>query len=52
MIACLDNIQSWLTLKEEFDMNGSEAGTAISWAIEVILRETRAAASSDQPPQP
>ncbi|GBQ51637.1 TetR/AcrR family transcriptional regulator [Komagataeibacter sucrofermentans] len=52
VIACLDNILSWLTLKEEFDMNGSEAGAAISWAIEVILRETRAMASSDQSSQP
>lgn len=52
VIACLDNILSWLTLKEEFDMNGSEAGAAISWAIEVILRETRAMAPSDQSSQP
>lgn len=52
VIACLDNILSWLTLREEFDMNGSEAGAAISWAIEVILRETRAMAPSDQSSQP
>ncbi|QHC36403.1 TetR/AcrR family transcriptional regulator [Komagataeibacter xylinus] len=52
VIACLDNVLSWLTLKEEFDMNGSEAGAAISWAIEVILRETRAMAPSDQSSQP
>ncbi|WP_308719248.1 TetR/AcrR family transcriptional regulator [Komagataeibacter xylinus] len=52
VIACLDNVLSWLTLREEFDMNGSEAGAAISWAIEVILRETRAMAPSDPPSQP
>ncbi len=40
VIACLDNVLSWLTLREEFGMDGKEAGKIISWAIEVILRET------------
>lgn len=44
VVACLDNVLSWLTLKEEFGMNGKDAGAVISWAIELVLRETRAEA--------
>lgn len=45
VVACLDNVLSWLTLKEEFGMDGRDAGAVVSWAIELVLRETRAEAS-------
>ncbi|GBR03714.1 TetR/AcrR family transcriptional regulator [Acetobacter oeni] len=41
VLACLDNVLSWLTLSEEFGMDGKDIGTAIGWAMELVLRETR-----------
>lgn len=44
VLACLDNVQSWLTLREEFDMDAKEIGATIGWAMELVLNETRRSA--------
>ncbi|MCP1270978.1 TetR/AcrR family transcriptional regulator [Acetobacter cerevisiae] len=46
VLACLDNVQSWLTLREEFDMDAKEIGAAIGWAMELVLNETRRSAQT------
>jgi TetR/AcrR family transcriptional regulator, cholesterol catabolism regulator len=50
VLACLDNVLSWLTLREEFGMDGTESGAVISWAIDLILRETRSAGRATEDP--
>ncbi|GBQ25718.1 TetR family transcriptional regulator [Gluconacetobacter sacchari DSM 12717] len=41
VLACLDNVLSWLTLREEFGMDGHDIGATIGWAMELVLDETR-----------
>lgn len=41
VLACLDNVLSWLTLREEFGMDGKDIGATIGWAMELVLNETR-----------
>lgn len=41
----LMSVNTWLALREEFDLDGDEAGQAIAWALDTLLDALRAEAA-------
>ena len=41
LLRCLGSSQSWLRMREEFGVAGTESGPLFRWAIETLLRELR-----------
>jgi AcrR family transcriptional regulator len=41
LLRCLDSSQSWLRMREEFGVPGSESGPLFRWAVETLIRELR-----------
>ncbi len=41
LLRCLASSQSWLRLREEFDVPGTESGPLLRWAIDTLIREIR-----------
>lgn len=42
LLRSLYSTQTWLRMREEFDVPGTESGPLIAWAIETLVRELRA----------
>jgi hypothetical protein len=38
----LYTVQTWLRMREEFGIPGTESGPIIAWALETLIREIRA----------
>ena len=38
----LISVQTWLRMREEFGLGGSESGPLVGWAIQTLLQEARA----------
>lgn len=41
LIRCLGSAQTWLRMREEYDVPGVESGPVVAWAIDTLLREVR-----------
>lgn len=41
LLRCLGSSQSWLRMREEFGVPGTESGPLFRWAIETLVRELR-----------
>ena len=41
LLRCLGSSQSWLRMREEFDVPGTESGPLLRWAIDTLIREVR-----------
>jgi AcrR family transcriptional regulator len=41
VVTYLLSMQAWRTMKEEFDMDGSESGKAVAWAVRTLLADLR-----------
>ena len=41
MLRCLGSAQSWLRMREEFDVSGTESGPLMRWAIDTLIRGAR-----------
>lgn len=41
LLRCLGSSQSWLRMREEFGVAGTESGPLFRWAIETLIREIR-----------
>lgn len=41
LLRCLGSAQSWLRMREEFGVTGTESGPLFRWAIETLIREIR-----------
>jgi AcrR family transcriptional regulator len=42
LLRSLVTIQTWLRMREEFGMAGTESGPLVTWALETLIREIRA----------
>ena len=36
------SVQTWLRMREEFDIDGAESGPLVNWALTTLVREIRA----------
>lgn len=52
LIRCLGSSHSWLRMREEFDVPGSDSGPVTRWAIENILAAVRRGELPDLPDDP
>ena len=50
LLRCLGSSQSWLRMREEFDVPGTESGPLMRWAIDTLIREIRNGGLPDIPP--
>ena len=41
LMRTLVSVQTWLRMREEFGMDGTESGQAVSWAVRTLLKEVR-----------
>lgn len=41
LMRTLVSIQTWLRMREEFGMDGTESGQAVAWALRTLLKEAR-----------
>lgn len=41
LLRCLASSHSWLRMREEFGVPGSESGPLFQWAVETLIREVR-----------
>ena len=41
LLRCLASAQTWLRMREEFGVPGTESGPLVGWAIDTLLREVR-----------
>ncbi|WP_315918626.1 TetR/AcrR family transcriptional regulator [Mesorhizobium sp. SP-1A] len=46
IVAYLDNVLAWHTLREEFGMSGSEVADTVQWALKLIFEDLRRRASA------
>ena len=42
LVRSLIAVQTWLRMREEFGVPGTESGPLVTWALEVLVREIRA----------
>jgi len=49
LLRCLDSSQTWLRMREEFDVPGTESEPPVRWAIETLTREIRDGGLPDIP---
>jgi len=49
LLRCLGSSQSWLRMREEFDVPGTESGPLVRWAIDTLIREIRDGGLPDIP---
>jgi AcrR family transcriptional regulator len=42
LLRSIVTIQTWLRMREEFGMSGTESGPVVQWALETLVREIRA----------
>ena len=49
LLRCLGSSQSWLRMREEFDVPGTESGPLLRWAIDTLIREVRNGALPEIP---
>jgi len=49
LLRCLGSSQSWLRMREEFDVPGTESGPLLHWAIDILIREIRDGGLPDIP---
>lgn len=49
LLRCLGSSQSWLRMREEFDVPGTESGPLLRWAIDILLREVHNGALPEIP---
>jgi len=50
LLRCLGSSQSWLRMREEFDVPGTESGPLLRWAIDTLVREIREGGLPELPP--
>ncbi len=41
LMRTLVSVQTWLRMREEFGMDGTESGQVVSWALRALLKEVR-----------
>ena len=41
LMRILVSVQTWLRMREEFGMDGTESGQVVSWALRTLLKEVR-----------
>jgi AcrR family transcriptional regulator len=41
ILACLDNVAAWVTMKEELGLSGSEIADAVEWALTTLVADLR-----------
>ena len=41
VFADLDNMVAWLTMRDEADLDGKETGSAVAWAMNVLIDDLR-----------
>lgn len=49
LLRCLGSSQTWLRMREEFDVPGTESGPLVRWAIETLIEEIRDGSLPDIP---
>lgn len=49
LLRCLGSSQTWLRMREEFDVPGTESGPLVRWAIETLIEEIRDGGLPDIP---
>jgi hypothetical protein len=49
LLRVLGSVQTWLRMREEYGVDGTESGPLVIWAIKVLEREIHAGRLPDPP---
>ena len=52
LLRCLGSSQTWLRMREEFGVPGTESGPVVAWAFDTLLREARNGGLPETPDVP